>query len=126
MDEEYVQEHSLTEHRSPKWKAANWRLLPQVNLTDAADLNSICDVGCPLAHSRRREMVPAAPSQGAGTHLWVIARAPSLRWKTCMIKSKLVRRLGEQNRHLYYADIERSVATIFREIEVALARGDRV
>jgi integration host factor subunit beta len=43
-----------------------------------------------------------------------------------MIKSKLVRRLGEQNPHLYYADIERSVATIFREIEVALARGDRV
>jgi nucleoid DNA-binding protein len=40
-----------------------------------------------------------------------------------MIKSKLVRRVAEQNPHLRYADIQKSVATIFREIEVALARG---
>jgi integration host factor subunit beta len=43
-----------------------------------------------------------------------------------MIKSELVRRLAEQNRHLRRTDIEMSVAIIFREIEVALARGDRV
>jgi integration host factor subunit beta len=43
-----------------------------------------------------------------------------------MIKSELARRLAEQNRHLRRTDIEMSVAIIFREIEVALARGDRV
>jgi integration host factor subunit beta len=43
-----------------------------------------------------------------------------------MIKSKLVRRVAKQNPHLRYADIRKSVATIFRVIEVALARGDRV
>lgn len=43
-----------------------------------------------------------------------------------MIKSKLITRLAERNPHLYQRDIERIVATIFDEITVTLARGDRV
>jgi integration host factor subunit beta len=43
-----------------------------------------------------------------------------------MTKSELIRRLAEQNPHLYERDVERIVATIFEEISSALANGDRV
>jgi integration host factor subunit beta len=43
-----------------------------------------------------------------------------------MIKSELVRRIAEQNPHLYTRDVERLVNAIFDEIEAALARGGRV
>ena len=43
-----------------------------------------------------------------------------------MTKSELIQRLAEQNQHLYQRDVERIVATIFDEISLALAEGDRV
>ena len=43
-----------------------------------------------------------------------------------MTKSELIARLAERNPHLYQRDVERIVATIFDEIAIALARGDRV
>lgn len=43
-----------------------------------------------------------------------------------MTKSELIMRLAERNPHLYLRDIERIVSTIFDEIAVALADGDRV
>ena len=43
-----------------------------------------------------------------------------------MVKSELIMRLAELNLHLYQRDIERIVSTVFDEISVALARGDRV
>ncbi len=43
-----------------------------------------------------------------------------------MIKSELITRLAERNPHLYQRDVERIVSTIFEEIALALARGDRV
>ncbi len=43
-----------------------------------------------------------------------------------MTKSELIQRLAEINPHLYQRDVERIVSTIFDEISVALARGDRV
>lgn len=43
-----------------------------------------------------------------------------------MIKSELVRRIGESNPHLYQRDIENLVSAILDEIIAALARGDRV
>ena len=43
-----------------------------------------------------------------------------------MTKSELIQRLAEQNPHLYQRDVERIVATIFDEISLALAEGDRV
>ena len=43
-----------------------------------------------------------------------------------MTRSELVTRLAELNPHLYHRDVERIVATIFEEITLALARGDRV
>lgn len=43
-----------------------------------------------------------------------------------MTKSELIVRLAEQNPHLYQRDIERIVSTVFEEISMALARGDRV
>jgi integration host factor subunit beta len=43
-----------------------------------------------------------------------------------MIKSALILRVATQNPHLYNKDIEKVVNTIFDEIAVALARGDRV
>lgn len=43
-----------------------------------------------------------------------------------MTKSDLIRRISEQNPHLYQQDVERIVATIFREISDALADGKRV
>ncbi len=43
-----------------------------------------------------------------------------------MTKSELIARLAEANPHLYQRDVERIVTTIFDEIAVALARGDRV
>ena len=41
-------------------------------------------------------------------------------------KSELILRLAALNPHLYQRDVERIVSTIFDEIAVALARGDRV
>lgn len=43
-----------------------------------------------------------------------------------MTKSELIARLSERNPHLYQRDVERIVATIFEEVTLALARGDRV
>ncbi len=43
-----------------------------------------------------------------------------------MTKSELIQRLAEMNPHLYQRDVERIVSTIFDEISVALARGNRV
>lgn len=43
-----------------------------------------------------------------------------------MVKSELIARLAELNPHLYQRDVERIVSTIFDEIFMALARGDRV
>ena len=43
-----------------------------------------------------------------------------------MVKSELIMRLAERNPHLYQSDIERIVSTIFEEVSIALARGDRV
>ena len=43
-----------------------------------------------------------------------------------MTKSELIARLAEANPHLFQRDVERIVTTIFDEISVALARGDRV
>ncbi len=43
-----------------------------------------------------------------------------------MVKSELIARLAELNPHLYHRDVERLVSTIFDEISMALARGDRV
>jgi len=43
-----------------------------------------------------------------------------------MVKSELIARLAELNPHLYQRDVERIVSTIFNEISMALARGDRV
>jgi integration host factor subunit beta len=43
-----------------------------------------------------------------------------------MIKSELVRRIRDQNRHLYERDVENIVNAILGEIIAALARGDRV
>ena len=43
-----------------------------------------------------------------------------------MTKSELIARLAEANPHLYQRDVERIVTTIFDEITVALANGDRV
>lgn len=43
-----------------------------------------------------------------------------------MVKSELIMRLAERNPHLYQRDIERIVSTIFEEVSIALARGDRV
>lgn len=43
-----------------------------------------------------------------------------------MTKSELVARIAEMNPHLYQRDVERIVSTIFDEITIALARGDRV
>ena len=43
-----------------------------------------------------------------------------------MTKSELIAFLAEANPHLYQRDVERIVTTIFDEIALALARGDRV
>ena len=43
-----------------------------------------------------------------------------------MTRSQLIMQLAEQNPHLYHRDVERIVSTIFEEISVALARGERV
>lgn len=43
-----------------------------------------------------------------------------------MTKSELIARLAEQNPHLFQRDVERIVSTIFEEITLALANGDRV
>jgi integration host factor subunit beta len=45
---------------------------------------------------------------------------------TLMIKSELVRRIRDQNRHLYERDVENIVNAILGEIIAAMARGDRV
>ena len=43
-----------------------------------------------------------------------------------MTKSELIQRLAEANPHLFQRDVERIVSTVFEEITLALARGDRV
>lgn len=43
-----------------------------------------------------------------------------------MTKSELIARIAAANPHLYHRDVERIVTTIFDEITMALARGDRV
>lgn len=43
-----------------------------------------------------------------------------------MTKSELIARIAERNPHLFQRDVERIVSTIFDEISVALAQGDRV
>jgi integration host factor subunit beta len=43
-----------------------------------------------------------------------------------MLKSQLVDRIAEQNRHLYQRDLENVVDAILDRIVAALARGDRV
>lgn len=43
-----------------------------------------------------------------------------------MTKSELIARIAERNPHLFQRDVERIVSTIFDEISVALADGDRV
>ena len=43
-----------------------------------------------------------------------------------MIKSDLIKKLAEDNPHLYYRDVEKIVGTIFDEIIVALENGNRV
>ena len=45
---------------------------------------------------------------------------------SAMTKSELIAKLAALNPHLYQRDVERIVATIFDEIAIALARGDRV
>ena len=43
-----------------------------------------------------------------------------------MIKSDLIKKLAEDNPHLYYRDVEKIVSTIFDEIIIALENGNRV
>ncbi len=43
-----------------------------------------------------------------------------------MIKSELIRRIADENPHLYQRDVEIIVHTILDTIAAALARGDRV
>ena len=43
-----------------------------------------------------------------------------------MIKSGLIKRIAEQNPHLFERDIEKVVNAIFDEMVEALHRGDRV
>ncbi len=43
-----------------------------------------------------------------------------------MLKSELVRKIAEENRHLYPRDVEIIVNAIFGTIVKALSRGDRV
>ncbi len=43
-----------------------------------------------------------------------------------MTKSELIARIAERNPHLFQRDVERIVSTIFDQISVALANGDRV
>ena len=43
-----------------------------------------------------------------------------------MIKSDLIKKLAEDNPHLYYRDVEKIVVTIFDEIIIALENGNRV
>ena len=43
-----------------------------------------------------------------------------------MTRSGLIKRLAAANPHLYARDIERIVATVFEQISLVLARGDRV
>ena len=43
-----------------------------------------------------------------------------------MIKSELLQRVAERNRHLYHHDVEKIVDAILGEIIAALTRGDRI
>ena len=43
-----------------------------------------------------------------------------------MIKSDLIKKLAEDNPHLYYSDVEKIVSTIFDEIILALENRNRV
>lgn len=43
-----------------------------------------------------------------------------------MIKSELIQKLADENPHLFHRDVERIVNTIFEEVAMALAQGQRV
>ncbi len=43
-----------------------------------------------------------------------------------MIRSELIRKISEENPHLFQRDVERIVNTVFEEVIDAMARGDRV
>ncbi len=43
-----------------------------------------------------------------------------------MIKSELVAKISERNRHLYQRDVEHVVNAVLEEVISALSRGDRV
>ena len=43
-----------------------------------------------------------------------------------MIRSELIQKIADENPHLFQRDVEKIVNTIFDEITVAMARGDRV
>ena len=43
-----------------------------------------------------------------------------------MIKSDLMKKIAEENPHLYYRDIEKIINSIFNEIILALENGKRV
>jgi len=43
-----------------------------------------------------------------------------------MIRSELIKKLADENPHLFQRDVERIVNTIFDEITETMARGDRV
>jgi integration host factor subunit beta len=43
-----------------------------------------------------------------------------------MLKSELVQRIAEQNRHLLHHDVENIVNVVLGEITAALKRGDRI
>jgi integration host factor subunit beta len=43
-----------------------------------------------------------------------------------MTKSELIARIAERNPHLFQRDVERIVSTIFDQISISLANGDRV
>ncbi len=51
---------------------------------------------------------------------------PGRRLEDYLTRSDLVQKLAEKNPHLMQKDVERIVNTIFEEVTVALARGDRV
>jgi integration host factor subunit beta len=43
-----------------------------------------------------------------------------------MVKSDLVKRVSDQNPHLYQRDVEKIVTAMFEAMIAALARGDRI
>ena len=73
-------------------------------------------------------MGPLQPPKGHSTLLrdTLAAGQPLCRSEATMLKSQLVDRIAEQNRHLYRRDLDNVVDAIFDRIVAALARGDRV